>query len=75
MENVLQAIFSVNSIWSVVFRAGIWFVIALIIIASADSADPSDSMSSLKSNLGLFLMFITFSGVLVYLLFGFGPEG
>ncbi len=74
MESITQALFSAKSIWSVVFRGGIWFVIALIIIISADAPDPESSLRSLKSNLGFFLMFIFFSGVLVYLLFGFGPE-
>jgi len=78
MENLSPAIreavvslFAVDSIWSVVLRGGLWLGIALVIIISADSVNPSMSAKKLKSNLGFFLMFLLLSGGLIYLLFGF----
>jgi hypothetical protein len=74
MENARElflSLFAVDSIWSVVFRAGIWFAIALVIIVSTDVANPQKSTKSLKSNLGFFLLFLVVSGGLIYLLFGF----
>lgn len=68
-EIVIQA-FSVNSIWSVVLRAVVWAIIALVIIINSDQPDPEKSMKNLKSNLGFFLMFLMLSGGLIYLLFG-----
>lgn len=69
----LQSIFSVNSSWSVVARAGIWFVIAIIIIASSDTAGLRSAQSNLRANLGGFLLFMVLCGGLIYLLFGFVP--
>ena len=76
LRPVVQSLFAVDSIWSVVLRGGIWFGIAMVIIVSADAANPDKSLKNLKSNLGFFLLFIILSGVLVYTLFGFthSPE-
>jgi len=63
--------FAVDSVWSIVLRAGIWFGLALVIIISADAISPDRINKNLKSNLGFFLMFICVSGALIYLLFGF----
>jgi hypothetical protein len=62
--------FTVDSIWSVVLRGGVWFAIALVIIISTDVANPNAS-GSLKRNLGFFLLFIVLGAGLIYLLFGF----
>jgi hypothetical protein len=74
MENIreiVQSFFVVDSIWSIVFRAGIWFGIATVIIISTDVANPDRSTKTLKTNLGFFLLFLVLSGGLMYLLFGF----
>ena len=73
IENIRQLVisfFTVDSIWSVVLRGGVWFAIALVIMISTDVANPSAG-NSLKRNLGFFLLFIVVTGGLIYLLFGF----
>lgn len=75
-QQAFTLMFAVDSIWSIVLRGAIWFIIALVIIVSADNPNPDASLKNLKSNLGFFLMFIILSGGLIYLLFGFnaGPS-
>jgi hypothetical protein len=50
-------------------------VIALIIIISTDSPNPEKSLKGLKANLGFFLLFLTLSGGLIFLLFSYAPQG
>lgn len=71
IQDILGSIFRVDSIWSVVIRAVIWFVIAAIIIISVDNPDTDKSMKDLKSNLGFFLMFLILSGGLIFMLFSY----
>lgn len=71
LEQIYLAVFSVNSIWSVVTRGILWFIIAIVIMVSLDKADPDKAQADLKSNLGFLLMFLVLSGVLMYLLFGY----
>jgi hypothetical protein len=73
LENILGAIFRVDSIWSVVARAVVWFAVATVVIISVDNPDTEKSLKNLKSNLGFAAMFLVLSGGLVYLLFGFQP--
>lgn len=73
LQNILSSIFRVDSIWSVVARAVVWFVVATVVIISVDSPDSERSLKSLKSNLGFLAMFLVLSGGLVYLLFGYQP--
>jgi len=73
LELVVHAIFSPNSIWSVVARGVIWLLVAVVIIVSTDAPDPDSSLRNLKANLGFFLMFLILSGGLVYLLFSYVP--
>lgn len=73
ISNFLQSIFSVNSSWSIVARASLWFVVALIIIASTDTSGLRQAQSNLRANLGGFLLFLVLCGGLIYLLFGFVP--
>ncbi|MCB9813610.1 MAG: hypothetical protein H6772_04350 [Pseudomonadales bacterium] len=63
--------FRLDSIWSVIVRGLIWFVVATIIIISVDNPDSDKSLKYLKSNLGFFAMFMVLSGGLIYLLFGY----
>ena len=74
IRHFFYSIYAVDSIWSVVFRGGLWFVIAAIIIINSDSPHPEHSAKKLKSNLGFFLLFITLSSGLMFLLFGFTPS-
>jgi len=71
IRELALSLFAVDSIGSVILRGGIWLGIALVIIISADSVNPSMSAQKLKSNLGFFLMFLLLTGSLMYLLFGF----
>lgn len=71
IQDIVQGFFQIDSIWSVVLRAGIWFGIGLVIIISTDTANFQSSGGGLKKNLGLFLLFLLLSGGLMYLLFGF----
>lgn len=83
MENLNETIrglvisaFAVDSIGSVILRGVIWLAVAIIIIASVDVASHrKGGQSTLKSNLGFFLMFLIVTGVLVYMLFGFSAGG
>ena len=74
LQNVLSAIFKADSIWSVVARAVVWFLVAVVVIASTDNPDSEKSLKNLKSNLGFLVMFLLLSGGLVYLLFGYQPK-
>ncbi|MBP9819986.1 hypothetical protein KBC79_04590 [Candidatus Woesebacteria bacterium] len=71
LQPIIGALFSPNSIWSVVLRGVIWVAVAMVIILSSDSHDPEKSLRSLKSNLGFLVIFLVLSGGLVYLLFGY----
>jgi hypothetical protein len=71
VQEIVRSLFAVDSIWSLVFRAVIWFAIAVVIIVSTDVANPQKSSKNLKSNLGFFLLFLVLSTGLVYFLFGF----
>jgi hypothetical protein len=74
VSDIIASLFAIDSIWSVVLRGVVWFVVAIVIIVSVDHANPEDSMRSLKSNLGFFLMFLILSGTLVFMLFGYSPS-
>lgn len=71
LREIVLSFFAIDSIWSVVLRAALWFAVAIVIIVSTDVANPQRSTRNLKSNLGFFLLFIVLSGGLIYLLFGF----
>ena len=73
IQAIVQSLFSVTSIWSVIARGAIWFVIATVVIISTDTPDPEKSLKDLKANLGFVVMFLVLSGGLVYLLFGYSP--
>lgn len=74
VQNLIAEATRIDSFGSIVVRGLIWFVVAVIIIISADSVDPDQVGSNLKANLGFFLMFIILSGGLIYLLFGFSQQ-
>jgi hypothetical protein len=71
LQSIVQGFFQIDSIWSVILRAGIWFAIGIVIIISTDGASSQNSTSNVKKNLGLFFLFLLLSGGLMYLLFGF----
>jgi hypothetical protein len=73
MQQLLHALFSVDSIWSFVLQAVIWLVVCLVMIVSTDVARPERNYRKLKQNLGLMLMFIVLSGGLLFVLFGRTP--
>lgn len=69
-ELVLSA-FRIDSFASIVLRGVVWFVIAMVIIISADTADADRASKNLRSNLGFTIVFLVLTGGLIYLLFGF----
>lgn len=74
LQEIIRGFFQIDSIWSVVLRAAIWFGIGIVIIVSTDTANFQSSSANLKKNLGFFLLFVVLSGGLMYLLFGFAPQ-
>lgn len=75
LRAVYESILTPTSIWSVVARGALWFVVAIVVLASVDKPDPEKSLKDLKSNLGFLVLFIVLSGTLMYLLFGYSPTG
>lgn len=75
LRSIYQAIFEPTSIWSVVARGALWFVVAIVVLVSVDKPDPDKSLKDLKSNLGFLVLFLVLSGTLMYLLFGYAPAG
>ena len=73
LQNIAQALFSVNSVWSIILRGTIWTVMSLVILVATDNPNIEQSVENVKSYLGFFLMFIVVSTSLIYLLFGFVP--
>ena len=73
LQNIAQALFSVNSVWSIILRGTIWTVMSLVILVATDNPNTEQSVENVKSYLGFFLIFIVVSTSLIYLLFGFVP--
>jgi uncharacterized protein HemY len=74
LKSALQTLFAIDSFWSVIFRFLIWGVIAITIIISVDTVRSDQRSKNLKSNLGLFLLFLILAAVIIYLVFGFIPS-
>ncbi len=74
MREVVIFLFAVDSIGSIFLRGGVWFGIAIVILASTDKFQKyQDNGSTLRTNLGFFLLFLIVGSALMYLLFGFAP--
>jgi hypothetical protein len=74
LREVVIFLFAVDSVGSIFLRGGIWFGIAIVIMASTDQFQKfQDSGAVLRTNLGFFLLFLIVGGALMYLLFGFAP--
>lgn len=73
IQSIFYSLFSVTSIWSVIGRGALWFIIATVVIVSTDAPNPESSLKNLKANLGFLVLFLVLSGGLIYLLFGFTP--
>lgn len=73
-REIVIFMFAVDSVGSIFLRGGIWFGIAIVIMASTDQFQKyQDTGTVLRTNLGLFLLFLIVGGGLMYLLFGFAP--
>ena len=70
MRDFLVNVFSVNSVWSVVTRGMVW-IIAVVILAYG--ADEGHKRKQIKNETGLFFVYLTTTGLLIYLIFGFVP--
>lgn len=73
LATTLQEFFSVNSVGSILARASIWFLVAIVIIAATDTTNRRQQSRNVKSYLGALMLFLLLCGGLVYLLFGFVP--
>ncbi|MCD8485076.1 hypothetical protein LRY65_03115 [Candidatus Woesebacteria bacterium] len=73
ISNAIQWLFKFDSVGSIFLRAGIWFLIAIVIIASTDTTDYHKQSANLKSGLGALFLFLILCGGLIYLMFGFVP--
>ncbi len=72
-KSLFQTLFAVDSVWSVIVRFVIWGIIAFTIIISVDTVRSDQRNKNLKSNLGLFLLFLILAGIIIWLVFGFIP--
>ncbi len=74
VREIVIFMFAIDSVGSIFLRGGIWFGIAIVIMASTDQFQKyQDSDTALRTNLGFFLLFLVIGGTLMYLLFGFSP--
>lgn len=76
MEAVAQffrTLFIVDSIWSVILQAVLWFVISIVIIVSTDNVDPDTNHQQVRTNLGYLSIFLIVSGLLFFMLFSYAP--
>ena len=74
ISELLTKAFTIDSIWGIAIRGGIWFLIAIVIIISVGNSKNGNNIGNdLKSNLGFFLMFLILGGILLFLLFGYTP--
>jgi len=69
----LQAFFSLNSYGSLLLRGVIWFLVAIVIIATTDASGRRMTARKVQQNLGMLFLFLLLAGGLVYMLFGFVP--
>ncbi|OGJ21366.1 MAG: hypothetical protein A3A82_01650 [Candidatus Pacebacteria bacterium RIFCSPLOWO2_01_FULL_47_12] len=72
-SEIMHALFDITTMQSLLVRAGIWLVIATVIIISTDSAKPDNASIAIKRNVGTLLLFLVLSGGLFYFLFGMSP--
>lgn len=73
LRPLIEKLFAVDSVWSVILRFAFWGVIAVVIIVSVDTIRPDQQKKNLKANLGLLLLFVVLACVIIYMLFGFVP--
>lgn len=74
VRSAIEWLFKFDSVGSIFLRAGIWFLIAIVIIASTDTTDHQRQSANLKSGLGALFLFLLLCGGLIYLMFGFVPK-
>ncbi|NCN06673.1 MAG: hypothetical protein GW946_02405 [Candidatus Pacebacteria bacterium] len=73
LSAIFHAIFDITTMQSLLVRAGIWLVIAIVIVMSVDNSDPDNASVAFKRNVGTLLLFLVLSGGLFYFLFGMTP--
>jgi len=72
-SELLHAIFDITTMQSLLVRAGIWLVIATVIIMSTDNSNQDKASVAIKRNVGTLLLVLILSGGLFYFLFGMTP--
>ncbi len=73
VRTALEWLFKFDSVGSIFLRAGIWFLIAIVIIAATDTTDYHKQSNNLRFGLGALFLFLILCGGLIYLMFGFVP--
>ncbi len=68
MNNLLYTLFGANSVWAVITRGIIWIIAVLIL---AYGVDEGHKKERIKNEVGFFFLFLSTTGVLVYVIFGF----
>ncbi len=75
IQHFVLSLFALDSMASVIARGVLWLVIATVIILNSNNPqDPERATKKLKNNLGFFLLFLTLSSGLLFLLFGYAPQ-
>ncbi|MEX0895952.1 MAG: hypothetical protein WDZ94_03360 [Patescibacteria group bacterium] len=73
ISQFLRSLFVVDSIWSIILQAVLWFVISIVIIISTDNVDPDINQQRVRANLGYLSIFLILSGLLFFMLFSYAP--
>lgn len=68
-----QGFLSGGNAGPILLKAGLWFLVAIVIIASTDTVSHRQQDRNLKANLSLLFLFLLLCGGLVYMLFGYVP--
>ena len=68
MNNLLYILFGAESVWAVITRGILWIMAVLIL---AYGVDEGHKKERIKNEVGFFFLFLSTTGVLVYVIFGF----
>ena len=74
LKATAYSLFDITSVWSVVFRAVMWMIVSIVILMATDNPDPDKIKNNTRTYLGSFLMLVTVSSSLIFLLFGMAPQ-
>ncbi|HAU98894.1 MAG: hypothetical protein UX04_C0003G0074 [Microgenomates group bacterium GW2011_GWF2_45_18] len=70
MQEIARSLFDPTSIWFFVFQSVVWFGVCIVATVSVATKSTYDtSYHSFKSHMGMFLLFITLTTALIYIMF------